>query len=471
MELQSSLNRAIHSAFLSLDPSVSVKDAIEQMSAASTSCILVIADQRLLGIFTERDVVRITTNTAIIETLTLGSLMTKDITTVTIAETEDIFALSRLFSKGHIRHLPVLDDHNHVIGIVTPHSIRSLLKPEYLLRYVRVAEVMNLQIVQASPTDSILMIAQQMVIHRVSCVVIVDRATTVPIGILTERDIVRFHQLRLDFANTQAQSVMSAPLSTMFPQDSLWVVHQRMKELNVRRLVITEASGKLAGIITQTQMLKILDPTEMYHVMAYMQEIIDRQTHELQQVNQQLRIANRELEQLSKIDELTQVLNRRSFNDVLEQEWERLADLEQPLSLVMCDVDQFKLYNDTYGHLAGDDCLIKIAQTLSGATRRHSDVVARFGGEEFAIVLPNTSQEDAERVAQTIIAQIKAIQIPHIASELSDYITISLGVATTIPDRHSSPAMLLQLADQLLYQAKQNGRDTYRINSLGAIPR
>ncbi|GBO54912.1 two-component response regulator [Pseudanabaena sp. lw0831] len=451
----------IQTSFLALPPSTSIKKAIGMMAEVRASCAIIIENQKLLGIFTERDVVRITTNSSLIETLTLAELMTKEVITLKLSDTKDIFTLSRLFSRNRIRHLPVLDEQNQVVGVVTPHSIRNLLKPEYLLRYVRVMEVMSQQVIYGLPSDSILVVAQQMAIHRVSCIVIVDPQTLFPIGILTERDVVKFHHLNLDFTQVPAQDVMSTPLSTMCPHDSLWSVHQRMQDLNVRRLVIKQPTGELAGIVTQTQMLKMLDPTEMYHVMAQMQEIIDRQTNELQQLNQRLQLANGELEKLSTMDELTQIENRRRFNEFLAHEWKRLEYLGKPLSLIMCDIDHFKSYNDTYGHLAGDECLVKIAKSLREATRQTSDLVARYGGEEFVVVLSNTNSDGAERVAQNILTQIQTLQIPHASSEIMGFVTISLGVATVIPKQSSSPAMLLQVADELLYQSKRQGRNTY----------
>ena len=304
---------------------------------------------------------------------------------------------------------------------------------------------------------------KKMMIHRVSCVVIVDSSTLFPLGIMTERDIVRFQNLGLDFSQVCAQSVMSKPLSTVQPQESLWLVHQKMQKLRVRRLVVTKPTGELAGIITQTQMLKTLDPSEMYQVMQQMQEIIDRQTSELHKLNQQLEIKNTELAYLSIVDELTQIVNRRKLNEFLDLEWERLGNQGKPLSVIMCDVDHFKAYNDTYGHLAGDECLVKIAQTLRAITRRTSDLVARYGGEEFVVVLTDTDNIGAERVARNILTEIQNLQIPHSLSSTADVVTVSLGVATVHPDRSRSPEILLQTADQLLYQSKQLSRNTYYI--------
>ncbi|MEO1147475.1 MAG: diguanylate cyclase [Cyanobacteria bacterium J06638_22] len=466
MVLQEAVARLIQSSFLAFPPSTLVKQAINTMAEARASCTLVIEDQKLLGILTERDVVRITTSTVLAETLTLAEVMTRNVITTTIFETQEIFPLSRMLSRNRIRHLPVLDEQNHVVGIVTPQSIRNLLKPEYLLRYVRVNDVMQKHVICGSPDSTVLVIAQQMASHRVSCVVITENQTSFPIGIITERDIVKFHQLGLDFPQTFALNVMSAPLFTMHPQDSLWGVHQKMQELNVRRLVMTHPTGELAGIVTQSQMLKMLDPTEMYHVMEQMQEIIDRQTNELQELNQKLQLANKELAHISTIDELTQIVNRRRFNEFLYREWERLSNTDQPLSLIMCDVDRFKSYNDIYGHLAGDECLVKIAKVLRGATRQVSDLVARFGGEEFALILPNTNIDGVTRVVEDILKRIQNLHIPHALPNSPGFVTVSLGAATIVPNQNSSPELLLQGADQLLYRAKQKGRNTYTLKVL-----
>jgi len=183
----------------------------------------------------------------------------------------------------------------------------------------------------------------------------------------------------------------------------------------------------------------------------------------LQQLNQELQIKNTELAHLSTVDELTQIVNRRQLNKFLDYEWQRLLNLRKPLSVIMCDVDNFKAYNDVYGHLAGDQCLIKIAQTLRAVTRQSSDLVARYGGEEFTIVLPNTCLNGAERVAKTILSQIQNLQIPNPSSPTANHITVSLGVATVNPDQSSSPEVLLEVADKLLYQSKQQGRNTYRL--------
>ncbi|WP_413161011.1 diguanylate cyclase domain-containing protein [Capilliphycus salinus ALCB114379] len=179
-----------------------------------------------------------------------------------------------------------------------------------------------------------------------------------------------------------------------------------------------------------------------------------------------LREAYVELERLAKLDSLTQIANRRYFEEYLEREWKRLAREKQPLSVILCDVDCFKLYNDCYGHQAGDCCLKEIAEAISRSARRPADLVARYGGEEFVIILPNTSLMGGLKVANLIREEIQKLQIPHVQSTVDSYVTVSLGVATTIPHLELSVQTLIRAADENLYQAKNKGRNCAIASSL-----
>lgn len=174
----------------------------------------------------------------------------------------------------------------------------------------------------------------------------------------------------------------------------------------------------------------------------------------------QLQQANQELQRLAASDGLTQVANRRSFDDKLNIEWQRLAREQASLSLILCDVDCFKLYNDTHGHLAGDDALRQVAKAISQAVKRPADLVARYGGEEFAIVLPNTDAKGAIAVASAIQTNVSALQLLHPSSHVSEFITLSLGVTTITPHSQLSPTTLIAIADKGLYQAKAQGRNS-----------
>ena len=159
------------------------------------------------------------------------------------------------------------------------------------------------------------------------------------------------------------------------------------------------------------------------------------------------------------IDSLTQVYNRRYFDQQLSLEWRRLKRTRDRLSLIMCDVDYFKSYNDTYGHQQGDKCLQQIAQAISTVVKRPADILARYGGEEFCIILPQTPKSGAMKVAEAIQVAISQLQIPHLHSAVDSVVTASMGVASTILNSQDSPLLLLEAADLALYEAKERGRN------------
>ncbi len=174
---------------------------------------------------------------------------------------------------------------------------------------------------------------------------------------------------------------------------------------------------------------------------------------------EELKRVNQELEELAMTDGLTRIANHRFFDQKLKTEWHRLRREVAPFSLILCDIDYFKRYNDTYGHLAGDSCLQRVAKALRDSVKRPSDLVARYGGEEFAIILPNTDLEGATHIAEIICTQIRSLKIPHRDSLIKPYVTLSVGVASTIPMPSLTPETLIMTADYALYQAKTNGRD------------
>ncbi len=178
-----------------------------------------------------------------------------------------------------------------------------------------------------------------------------------------------------------------------------------------------------------------------------------------------LQAANQKLEMLANVDGLTGVANRRCFDNCLVREWQSHYREKLPLSLILIDIDCFKNYNDYYGHQSGDDCLIQVAQTLKKATQRARDLIARYGGEEFVAILPNTNQEEAMMVARAIKNAISALKIPHAQSNISSLVTISLGITTIVPDCEENLEMLIQQADQALYQAKSQGRNQWVVFS------
>jgi len=179
----------------------------------------------------------------------------------------------------------------------------------------------------------------------------------------------------------------------------------------------------------------------------------------LEALKHQLEEKNAELAQLSMQDGLTGLANRRRFDEALAAEWLRAKRDHTPLSLVLVDVDYFKKFNDRYGHQAGDDCLRQVAQALRGGARRPADLAARYGGEEFALILPSTAEEGAQQVAEAVRNAVIAQQIPHEASQVGSCVTLSLGVVTLSPNTEATPANIVQLADEALYEAKHAGRN------------
>ena len=260
---QSLLKRAINKNPVMVAPETFLVEAIAIMSQQRSSYVLVVEERQLRGIFTERDLVRITAQQMSLVGVTIGAVMSSRLVTLSLTNVNDIFAALSCLREHRIRHLPIVDDNGSLIGIVTPDIIRHILRPTDLLKLRRVAEVMSTKVIQAVPTVSVLQIAQLMAAHRVSCVVITqtnEKGQTVPLGIITERDIVQFCILELDLEQTQAETVMSTPLSPITPQDSLWASHQKMQLFRLRRLVVVNEAGNLAGIVTQTSILQVLEP-------------------------------------------------------------------------------------------------------------------------------------------------------------------------------------------------------------------
>ena len=176
-----------------------------------------------------------------------------------------------------------------------------------------------------------------------------------------------------------------------------------------------------------------------------------------------------EMNKIASIDGLTQIPNRRRFDEHLEHQWKQMIRERSPICLILFDIDHFKQFNDTYGHLAGDDCLKQVAQVLEGCVQRPSDLIARYGGEEFAAILPQTTIAGAIEVAQRVQTEIANLKIFHEKSSVSDYLTLSIGIAGSIPTSTQSFSKLLDEADQYLYLAKQQGRDLIIFSSKKAL--
>ncbi len=177
----------------------------------------------------------------------------------------------------------------------------------------------------------------------------------------------------------------------------------------------------------------------------------------------QLQYAVEELKRLSTHDGLTGIPNRRKFDEQVVNEWRRMVREKKNLALMMTDVDHFKQYNDLYGHPAGDTCLKSVAEAISRALHRPADMVARYGGEEFAIILPDVDISGAKHVADEVLNEITAMKIPHAESSAGIYVSLSIGIGIMESPQNIAPDCLLEIADKNLYQAKEDGRNRYRI--------
>lgn len=246
--------------------------------------------------------------------------------------------------------------------------------------------------------------------------------------------------------------------SRMHPEDREWVVNFCVAqskdgcdhEADYRALT---KDGRYVWIRDVVHVVRNEDG-EVDSLVGFMFDISERKATE-----QKLMALQQELEALSFKDGLTGVANRRMFDSILDTEWTHARRNSQPLSLILIDIDYFKQYNDHYGHIQGDDCLRHVGQVLASAATRARDLLARFGGEEFALVLPETDAAAALKVAERCRSLIFKEQIPHATSPISPILTVSLGVNTIIPGHQDQPLAFVEAVDRRLYQAKQSGRN------------
>jgi two-component system chemotaxis family response regulator WspR len=197
-----------------------------------------------------------------------------------------------------------------------------------------------------------------------------------------------------------------------------------------------------------------------YHSAAYINRLQRDDAFRFLRENQQkLHDANIELQKLAVLDGLTGIANRRRFDKVICAEWQRAQREKYPLSLLLCDVDHFKQFNDAYGHPAGDMCLKKVAAVLTENLKRPADLAARYGGKEFALILPNTDKDGALKVAEKCRRQVEALELPNRHSEAPVFTTLSIGLAHMVPSGDRTLEELIDLADRALYRAKESGRN------------
>jgi len=250
----------------------------------------------------------------------------------------------------------------------------------------------------------------------------------------------------------------------------------------VRYFRVNKATAKIPIIVLSTKeeatikseafklgandyLVKLPDKAELiarirYHSQAYISQLErDEAFRALEESRAKLAEANRDLQKLSTLDGLTGIANRRGFDETILKEWQRAIRSSKPISLVMLDIDFFKLYNDHYGHQGGDDCLKSVADRLNEDLHRETDFLARYGGEEFSVILPDTDLDGAIKVAEAMRESIQSMKIPHAKSNISAFVSISIGVSSVVPQQGTNPDDLISAADQTLYMAKEDGRN------------
>lgn len=300
-----SLEQAMESKPLAVTPETLLSEAIELMSrnwtnsclltvregispaelftSVDRSCIIAIADSQVQGILTQQALVRLISSRRNIEGVTLAEVMNQDVITLTSNGSQDIFAALDLFRQYQIRHLPVIDEQHHLLGLVTHDSLRQVLRSADLLKLRTVKEVMS-RAIHALPTASVLEVARLAIDYQVSAIPIVETSSSndliFPVGIITEQDIVQFQLLELNLAEIQAQTVMSSPLFLATPDDSLWEVYQQINRHLVQHLVVAGDRGELLGIVTQGSLLRAIDLTELHCSLDILQERVRQSEQE-----------------------------------------------------------------------------------------------------------------------------------------------------------------------------------------------
>lgn len=255
---------------------------------------------------------------------------------------------------------------------------------------------------------------------------------------------------------TRIRSLICAPLN--INNQTIGVInishHKPMKYKSEDLKLFTALTTQAAASIQTAQYY-----SQLKEYSQTLEQKVQERTLELEQAKRDLEALNRELHILATIDQLTQLANRRQFDEYLFKEWRRMNRNHQPLSFILCDIDYFKKYNDHYGHPEGDTCLKQVAKVLQNSVTRSGDLVARYGGEEFALILPNTDIGGAEKIARDIQNAVAGLKIPHCLSPVNEYVTLSMGIA--MANREEDLETFIKNADVALYRAKEGGRNRY----------
>jgi hypothetical protein len=294
------LEQVIECSPLTVLPDTLLIDAIALMNPVSnsqvksasgfSSCVLVVKEKKIVGILTLRDIVRLTGKGVDLSRVKISEVVMQPVISLTLTAAQNALTALSFMRQHRIRHLPVVDEQGQLVGLITQDRICQAIQPAHLLKLRCVTEVMVREVIHTLPTTSVLELSHMMSDRQISCVVIVapQETTLIPVGMIAEKDIIKVQLQGLDIAQTQAQAVMSNPVLSISPTESLWSVHQLMQEPQVRRLAVVGEQGQLQGLVTQSNLLQVLDPLEIVRVIEVLQAKVEEQTVQLRQSNQQL---------------------------------------------------------------------------------------------------------------------------------------------------------------------------------------
>lgn len=439
---------------------------VSSLAQLNNSCALIVVDSQLRGIFSERDLVHLVAERIDISKMTVEEVMSRELITLTLTGSEDIFTALNLLRQHHIRHLPIIDARHQLLGLVTEKNIRQNLQPINLMKWRRVEEIMTTVVAHAPTTASVRQVAQVMARQRISCVAMVEKQEyselLIPQGILTERDIVQFQNLSLDLEQP-AQKLMSSPLFLVSPQDSLWSIHQLMKQRRVRRLLVAGDQGELVGIITQSSLLQVFDPTEMYEVIEGLQRQVCQLESERAEFWQQ-RTASAEakiLEQAALLDVATDAILVRGLDGQIlfwNRGAEKLYGWRQEEALEQ-DANQL-LYQESCSELSEIQQLVTEKDRWQGelqqVTKAGQEIVvlSRWtlvkdeGGNPQSLLVVNTDITEKKQLENQFLRAQRLESLGTLASgiahDLNNILTPILAVTQILPSRLPSLDQNLQ---------------------------
>lgn len=411
--------------------SAGASDTFDPTLLQASSAVLVVERSRLLGIFTEHDLVKLTAAQIQWRDFKIEQVMSQPVVTLTHDPYQSLLTALSIFREHNIRHLPVLSQDGKILGLISSGSIRKALQPLNMLKWKQVRDVMAQEVVSAPVSTTILALTQMMIQHRVSSIVLTQgdsqsgSASLYPQGLITERDIVQYQALELDLSTLVAEAVMSTPLFQIRPSDPLLQAQELMQQHRIRRLVVTGDQGELKGIVTQGNLLRVFDPLEMYELLEFLHQTVERRTDELSQTNQKLQteILEREIietqlrESLAKEQELNQF---RQYITAMASHDLRLPLTTISLAAELLQHKRVKLSEDKREQYLG-----RIRLAVKQMTQLLNDILAIGEVETDRIDLKPAPLELVE-FCQTLIEEI------YLATQSKCVIQFTSGIGPTL---------------------------------------